>query len=184
MAEIHIRPALAADIHALIEIDHSYFTDFVWQIDRQDGTDQIQVTFRELRLPRTVRHEYPWKVMDLVDNWKYRSGLLVAVLGADPFGDAVGYLALRNENEPGTVHITDIAVDVEYRKQGVATALLLGALDWADVHARKRVIFEAPSKNYPAILLAKKMGFEFCGFSDRYFTNRDIALFFSHQVKP
>ena len=38
-------------------------------------------------------------------------------------------------------------------------------------------------KNYPAICLAEKMGFELCGYNDHYFANNDIAIFFSKWVR-
>jgi RimJ/RimL family protein N-acetyltransferase len=34
------------------------------------------------------------------------------------------------------------------------------------------------SKNYPAIALARKLGFSYSGYSDRYYADQDIALFF------
>jgi RimJ/RimL family protein N-acetyltransferase len=39
------------------------------------------------------------------------------------------------------------------------------------------------SKNHPAIQLAHKLGFEFCGYNDHYFSNQDIALFFSRPLR-
>ena len=35
---------------------------------------------------------------------------------------------------------------------------------------------------YSAICLAKAQGYEFCGYSDKYYPNLDIALFFSGRV--
>jgi hypothetical protein len=31
--------------------------------------------------------------------------------------------------------------------------------------------------------MAQKLGFNFCGYQDPYYTNRDIALFFSKSVR-
>jgi len=39
------------------------------------------------------------------------------------------------------------------------------------------------SKNNPAIRMANKLGFSFCGFRDHYFPNQDLALFFSRFVR-
>jgi hypothetical protein len=38
-------------------------------------------------------------------------------------------------------------------------------------------------KNYPAICLAQKLGFDLCGYNDRYFANQDIALFFAKNLR-
>jgi RimJ/RimL family protein N-acetyltransferase len=39
------------------------------------------------------------------------------------------------------------------------------------------------SKNVPAIRLAQKSGFEFCGYNDQYYLNKDVALFFAKVLK-
>ena len=44
-------------------------------------------------------------------------------------------------------------------------------------------IDEMQSKNYPGISMANKLGYEFCGYSDRYYTNQDIALFFAKRIQ-
>jgi hypothetical protein len=31
--------------------------------------------------------------------------------------------------------------------------------------------------------MAQKLGFEFCGYNDRYFANRDIGLFFAKSLR-
>jgi hypothetical protein len=38
------------------------------------------------------------------------------------------------------------------------------------------------SKNYPAMMLAQKHGYEFCGYNDRYYPNQDIALVFGRSI--
>jgi hypothetical protein len=39
------------------------------------------------------------------------------------------------------------------------------------------------SKNYPAIAFCKKQGMAYCGYSDRYYANQDIALFFGLHLR-
>jgi RimJ/RimL family protein N-acetyltransferase len=39
------------------------------------------------------------------------------------------------------------------------------------------------SKNNSAIRLAQKLGFEFCGYNDQYYENKDIALFFGRLIR-
>jgi ribosomal protein S18 acetylase RimI-like enzyme len=45
------------------------------------------------------------------------------------------------------------------------------------------MVLEMQPKNYPAIQLAQKLGFDFCGYNDRYYANRDIALFFAKGLR-
>jgi ribosomal protein S18 acetylase RimI-like enzyme len=68
------------------------------------------------------------------------------------------------------------------RRQGIGKALLLAAEDWAVHRGNFRLILELQSKNHPGISLARKRGYEFCGYIDRYYPNQDIALFFGKSV--
>src|SRR3972149_9703950 len=57
-----IRQAVSTDIPTLIELDHSYSTDHVWQMALQPGSPGVEVAFREVRLPRPMRVRYPGRV--------------------------------------------------------------------------------------------------------------------------
>ncbi len=97
MPQINIRPAVAADIPLLVELDHDYVTDYVWQMDVQRPEEgQINIGFRQVRLPRSARVEYPRPVRALRENWQSRSGLLVARLQ----DQVVGYISLSKEIAP------------------------------------------------------------------------------------
>lgn len=181
MPEIRVRPALAADIPTLVEIDHSYSSDYAWQMEiDQDEEGQISVNFRRIRLPRAAHVEYPRSPRALASEWSQRSGLLVAELA----GEAVGYIGLMLGITPLAAWVTDLAVAGHFRQQGIGSALLLSAQEWARVHGAVRLVLEIQPKNHPAICLAQKLGFDFCGYNDRYFANRDIALFFARSVRP
>ena len=45
----------------------------------------------------------------------------------------------------------------------------------------KRVFLFVP-KNYPAICLAQRTGFRYAGYSDLYYPDQDIALFFAVEL--
>jgi ribosomal protein S18 acetylase RimI-like enzyme len=179
MPEIQIRPAAEADIPALIALDHNYSSDFVWQMEIQIDEGQVGVSFREIRLPRSVRVEYPRKPSLLADEWRQRDGLVVATIEEEP----VGYIGLRLNIAPLTAWATDLVVLRRLRRQGIGSALVLAAQEWAEQHDSRRMVLEMQPKNYPAINLARKLGFEFCGYNDRYFANHDIGLFFGKPVR-
>ncbi|MCU0368532.1 MAG: GNAT family N-acetyltransferase [Cyclobacteriaceae bacterium] len=79
--------------------------------------------------------------------------------------------------------IRDLVVDNPIRRQGVGTAMVLAAQNWAIQRGNRRLTLEIPPKSYPAIKLAFKLGFEFSGYNDSYYPNKDIALFFSKYLK-
>jgi ribosomal protein S18 acetylase RimI-like enzyme len=175
MPEIEIRPAIANDIPALTALEHNYTSDHVWQVDVQSDETQVQVIFRETRLPRSVRVEYPHPNHKLAEDWNKRSALFVAILESLP----IGYISLRDDIAPSTTWIDDLVVMRRLRRQGIGTALLLAAQNWASQHSHRRVVMEMQSKNHPAICLAQKLGFDFSGYNERYYSNMDITLFFT-----
>ena len=81
---------------------------------------------RELRLPRSVRVQYPRSVQDLPDNWTQRAGLLVARLNEE----IVGYASLMLNIAPVTAWATDLAVVRRLRRQGIGSGLLLALREW------------------------------------------------------
>jgi ribosomal protein S18 acetylase RimI-like enzyme len=179
MPEIHIRPATSADIPALMAIDHDYSSDFVWQMEIQAEEGRIGVSFRQIRLPRSVRVEYPRAVRNLSNEWKQRDGILVALLDEQP----VGYISLMLNSAPLTAWATDLAVARRLRRQGIGSALVLAAQEWGEAHDCRRLVLEMQPKNYPAIQMAQKLGFDFCGYNDRYYANHDIGLFFAKGLR-
>jgi ribosomal protein S18 acetylase RimI-like enzyme len=179
MPEIEIRPATASDLPALIAIDHNYTSDFVWQMEITNEDGQVGVSFREVRLPRSVRVEYPRLPAAMADDWHLRSGLLVANLADEP----VGYISLMLGIAPLTTWVTDLAIKRRVRRQGIGSLLLLSAQEWGVQHETRHLILEMQTKNYPAIHMAQKFGFDFCGYNDRYYANHDIGLFFGKTLR-
>ncbi len=179
MPEIQIRPAIATDLTALMALDHTCQSDYVWQMDIQNQDNQFGAIFREIRLPRVVSVPYPRSVKAISESWSHRSGILVSVNG----GQVIGYVRANDAILPHTVWMTDVVVSPRFRRQGVASALLLAAQSWAIQRKNTRAILEMPSKNNPAIQLAKKLGYEFCGYNDQYYESQDITLFFGRSIR-
>jgi ribosomal protein S18 acetylase RimI-like enzyme len=98
---------------------------------------------------------------------------LVATSAVQP----IGYAALI-EPPSSEAWISDLVVVPRWRRQGVGRALLVAAQRWAAEQGHRRLFLETQSKNYPAIHLALKQGYTFCGYNDHYYSTQDIALFF------
>ena len=185
MPEIEIRPPTSADIPKLVEIDHDYVSDHVWQMEVQRESGQkptdlrLEIIFRQLRLPRSVRVDYPREAKELMNDWKDRACILVAALK----GEAVGYASMMLSIAPHTSWMTDRVVMRRVRRQGIGSALVLAGQDWAWHKNCYRMVLEMQPKNYPAICLAQKLGYDLSGYNDHYFLNHDIALFFSKTLR-
>ena len=179
MPAIEIRPAALLDLTELMKIEHSFDTTNVWQMDRSLETNQVVINFREIRLPRAVHVEYPRSLDFFGEEGFQQSILLVALLSGTP----VGYIRLKEEMEPHTVWVRDLAVSRDVRRKGIASVLVLSAQDWAVQRNFKRVVIEVQSKNVAAIHMAGKLGYEFCGYNDHYYASQDIALFFARYLR-
>jgi len=179
MPDVQIRRAVATDIPILMAIDHSCQTDYVWQMDIRREEDQVGAIFREIRLPRSVAVPYPRAVSSLPDLWNRRTGMLVAVIG----DQVIGYIRMSDLMLPKTAWMTDVVVSARYRHQGVGMALIIAAQSWAMDRKNNRALLEMPSKNNTMICLARKLGYEFCGYNDQYYETQDIALFFGRSIR-
>lgn len=179
MSEIQIRPTVATDLSRLMGMDHSISSDSVWQLEVRRDTGQVAATFREVRLPREIQVSYPHNHFSLADDWIKRSMMYTAVANAEP----VGYVSLLERGAASTVWVMDLVTDASRRRRGVAFALLAAGQAWAESRSHRRYILETQSKNVPAIRLAQKSGFEFCGYNDQYYLTKDVALFFAKTLK-
>ena len=179
MTLFEIRPAMATDIPRLMALDHSSVSDYVWQLELRREPAQVTAAFREVRLPRTVDVKYPRNPSTLGDEWMRRDAVLVAVQESVP----VGYVCAVEEHASAVAWVTDLVVMPEFRRKGVASALLMAAQDWALERGVRRLILEMMSKNQGCIRLAQKFGYEFCGYNDQYYPTQDVALFFGRALK-
>ncbi len=176
---IMIRQAVSPDIEFLSRFDHCVKTDCVWQMSQSVNENQIQTIFNETHLPREMRLTYPRSPDSLDMRWKNYSSVLVACVDKVP----VGYTTVNAFLSPDIIWVNDLVVDELWRRKGIASSLFQAVRDWGMARNYLRMMLEMSSKNFPAICLAKKLGFEFTGFNDSYFHNSDIALFFSRLMK-
>ncbi len=179
MPDIQLRPTVATDLSRLMSFDHSTTSETVWQLELRRDVGQINASFREVRLPRSISVAYPHDPFLLADDWIRKSMMYTAYIGMDP----VGYISLLERGTASVVWVTDLVVHAGNRRQGVASALLTAAQDWAGSRSHRRLILELQSKNISAIRLAQKFGYEFCGYNDQYYLSQDVTLYFAKILK-
>jgi GNAT superfamily N-acetyltransferase len=176
-----IRDGSEHDILNCIELDHSYSTDFVWQMSVSDTAGEWQISFKPQRLPRTLETHFA------PDEARLRAALpsdqcfLVAVAKPEPI--LLGYLTLRANLPHQIALVQDIVISRPYRRAKIATRLLSAARQWANEHNLLTLCAENQTKNYPATLFLQNAGFHFCGYNDHYFPNQEIAVFFSQSLR-
>ncbi len=180
MPEIEIRPLIASDIAILTGINLSYTSTHVWQMERISEEGIAGAHFREVRLPREARVEYPRPASQIFEEPQNPGQLILAAVIA---GRPIGYVHISTLVAPRTAWVKDWAVQDVFRRKGVGAALLLASLEWSLEENCRRIVVEMQSKNYPAIKLVRKLGFEYAGYHDQYYFNQDIAVFFARSLR-
>ncbi len=105
-SHVTVRDAREEDLAACLQLDLSYETDYVWQMDVRDDTGAIAISFRTVRLPRPMRVIHPREAQALTLAWKKRDCFIVA----ETSGVVRGYLTMRFDPGPGGAWITDVAI--------------------------------------------------------------------------
>lgn len=90
----------------------------------------------------------------------------------------IGYVVARYDDSQEIVWIDDLAVTPALRRKRVATRLVDGVRQWAREQGAHHLLVALPTKHVPMIQLVTALGLRFCGYSDHYFPNHDIAVFF------
>ena len=121
-----IRHAVSTDIAALMAMDHSYQTDHVWQMALSPSATETTIAFREVRLPRLMRVDYPRDPRRLADEWTNSSEILIATSEQA----TLGYLIIESGTAPETGWVTDLVTDAPHRREGVASRLVASARQW------------------------------------------------------
>jgi ribosomal protein S18 acetylase RimI-like enzyme len=161
-----------------LDLDHTYVTDYVWQMDLREENDDMVVRFRTVRLPRNMLVPYPRSGQNLRESWQEHDCFLVAAVE-----DVIlGYVNVRAGAVPTTGWIHDLVVGEPFRRRRIGSALLEQAERWARLRHIEHLTIELQTKNFPGITFIQSQGFVFCGFNDHYYPNQDIAVFFGKSL--
>ncbi len=175
---MQIRTANLADLNVCMGIDDSFETEYVWQMEERSGAGDISVAFRLARLPRPMKVSGVISRDDVAFNFQHGGTLLVA-----EDGKIFGYIDVTTSLWNQSMYINNIAVASAYRRKGVGSMLLRTALEWGRHQNLRSAMLDTSTKDYPAICFYQKHGFSFCGFNDQLYPNRDIALYYSVNLR-
>ena len=177
-----IRDGIEADIDDCLSIDHTYTTDYVWQVQiERDDPNYYQMTFRTERLPRTLEASYtpaPERIkLALPDNHCF-------LVAAERDGSSVlGYCVMSQEQTHRLAIIHDLVIDRTYRRSRIGSKLLSIARRWATHHQLQRLLIEVHTRNHPAIVFCQASGFTFFVYNERYSDQQEIAIFFGQNLR-
>ena len=172
---VRIRSANEKDLNQCAAIDHSYETEYVWQMQQRVSSDRASVSFRLVRLPRPMHVEYTKSPEHLGSELQSGGCFLVA----EEAREILGYLSISVQHWQQIGWINSLVVNRPSRGLGIGTAMMRRGVAWGTSLGLNALVFDVQTKNYPGIRLGQVLGFKFCGFNDQYYANRDIALFFA-----
>jgi ribosomal protein S18 acetylase RimI-like enzyme len=178
MPEIEVRPIVHEDIESLSALEHGYYSEYVWQMGFDINPESTKTDFRRTRLPRRVFVPYPRGKEAIFRDLSQAEAFLAAIMENRP----VGYIKVLTEADSTIARVSDLVISAPMRRQGIASGLLLAAMDLISHRKFDSLILEIQSKNDPAIAMAQKLGFRFCGYREHYFPNKELALFFNRFV--
>jgi GNAT superfamily N-acetyltransferase len=173
-----VRRAFLEDLEACAEVDASVDTDHVWQMEERSVGSELQITFRQARLPRPVRVPYPHSLERLEEEWERDECFLVASQGSR----VLGFVDVRIQQGDGVGWVHHLVVARPYRRRGVGTRLIQGAVEWTRRVGARQLMLETSTKNYPGLCFYQRLGGTFCGFNDQLYASQDIALFFAYPL--
>ena len=75
MPEIEVRSIRPDDIETLVEFEHGYYSEYVWQMSMDITSETAQSEFRRVRLPRRVFVPYPRKRAAVFDDFEQAEAL-------------------------------------------------------------------------------------------------------------
>jgi ribosomal-protein-alanine N-acetyltransferase len=113
---------------------------------------------------------YPRSLLKRLMN-DYSESFFVAV---DHKATLVGYCVSARGGS--SAHLISIAVDREFRRNGIATMLLQRTIGYLIAHATREFYLEVNPKNVEAVGLYRKLGFEKAGVLKEYYSDGSDAI--------
>jgi ribosomal-protein-alanine N-acetyltransferase len=134
-----------------------------WRIELLSAPDQIDAVLAIEQASFTN----PW-TREMYHAELENRGVSFCFLAKDAEGLIVGFCSVWRVLDE--LHINNLAVLPEYRRAGVATALLERVLEHGAASGAQRVTLEVRRSNDPARLLYERFGFTVAGIRRAYYT--------------
>lgn len=97
------------------------------------------------------------------------------VLVAEHDSHIVAFLLGQIDARRAVLEILDVRVDHDFRRQGIAMAMIYQAIQFARDAEMRAISIKSATDNLPAARLLQKCGFEIAGLDLLYLTNHDLV---------
>jgi len=165
-----VRKATEKDLSALPRLDLTYPTDRVLSLERFGESPEHTFALRwRNRVPAPMAVYATYTIDRLREALSSADFFLVAEVD----GEVAGLLILVVPEWTDAVEITDLAVDIAFRRMDAGRALLTTAVEWARTQGHRALWVEPRADNHAAISFYVSLGFRLSGFNDRLYSNAD-----------
>jgi ribosomal protein S18 acetylase RimI-like enzyme len=173
---MHIRPANPDEIDRLLDIDGTIESTEYLHVDRiGEGLSagwsmQIRPLREKLIQPNAMDDDIRFVLKQITGGAE--EGL---VLMAEHEDAPVALALAHSRPEQGLIHLLDLRVDYDLRRQGVATVLVYQIIQKARESELRAVLAETRTNNLPAARMLQKLGFELTGIDTHRHSNHDLV---------
>lgn len=108
----------------------------------------------------------PWSEKALAEELDVPSAIFITALDN---GNVAGYVGMHHLGDVG--YICNVAVSSDYRRKGIAGALLEYLIDYANKNSLSEITLEVRTSNEAARSLYEKFGFERLGTRPNFYNN-------------
>jgi len=167
---IVVRPAVADDLPALTRLDLTYPTDRYLALDRSGAPPEHTFVLRWRNRVPTPMAVYATYTTDGLREALSRADLFLV---ADVDQEPAGLLITVVPSWTDAAEITDLAIDIAFRRLGAGRALVDEAVEWAREKHHRSLWVEPRADNHAAISFYMSLGFRISGFNHWLYSNRD-----------
>jgi RimJ/RimL family protein N-acetyltransferase len=173
---MEIRPVQPEDLSALVEIDGTIESSHYLHVERTGEGLAIhwrleERPFRQKLIDRNrPTDEGQFLLKQIVTGIEEGISLL-----AEHDEAKVALLVAQLQPQYGTMNVVDVRVDSDYRRQGLATAMVFQTIADARTRELRAVQAECQTRNHPVNQLFAKLGFELAGLDTQRRSNHDLV---------
>ena len=173
---MEIRPVRPEDLESLADIDGTVESAEYLHLERTGEGLNVgwKLSERQLRekriLPNRLDDDRKFTLRQVVTGADEGLALL-----AEHEGQAVALLLAQPQPQFRTLRLVDLRVDYDFRREGLATAMLFQAIALAREQELRAVTAESLTDNLPAARLLSKCGFDLAGLDAQRRSNHDLV---------
>ena len=173
---MQIRPMTSADLPRLADIDATIESTKYLHVDRQGENLSLSWKLEERPLREKLIQSNPLDDECAFLVKQIATGIDEGVLLVAEHDDVlVGLLVAQPEPTTGVLHVRDVRIDYDFRRQGVAMAMIYQVIQHAREAGLRAVAGMTRTSNYPASAFFARCGFELAGVNTHRQSNHDLV---------